>query len=118
MLFQANFISEQLWRTEEIFVNTFSSLQLNFHSEMGFVWESEQLGVHFFNTQKQLPLFSICPYAMADRQDERPLCSAWQKHWLSQSVPAVHHLSGSLIWLSLSHQRNSLSLKKQTKIPT
>lgn len=66
----------------------------------------------FLNTQKQLPLFFIYLYPMPDRQDERPPLAASQKHGLSQRFPAVHHLSRSLIWLSLSHQWNTSFLAK------
>lgn len=66
----------------------------------------------FLNTQKQLTLFFIYLYPMPDRQDERPPLAASQKHGLSQRFPAVYHLSRSLIWLSLSHQRNTSFLPK------
>ena len=64
----------------------------------------------FLNVQKQLPLGFIYLYPMADRQDERPLWGAQQKHGLSQRFPTVHHLSRSLIWLS--NQGNTSSLDK------
>ena len=63
------------------------------------------MAMFIFKHTQHLPLCLIYLYPMADRQDERLLLAAWQKHGLSQRFPTAHHLSRSLIWPLLSNQR-------------